>query len=227
MSRDCPHFPWQQRLILLLISYKWSDCDETFEVGASPLSVTTRLIPTLRLQIADEELVQGSFELPGPLGDNAELLKRFSKLCHTASQTMLSSVSDALGLDDSERFEQWHRPSEGSESGLKVIYEPSLTKLADVGDNLHTDGGTFTLVFCEQWGIQAYLGEGSKWGFTAPMAGCALVNVADSLQRLSNGRLHSPKHRVTQPVDGFAKRYFVAYLLRPERALKEAWAVEG
>ena len=177
--------------------------------------------------MADEELIQGTLELPGPLGDNAELLKRFSVLCHSACHTMLSCVSDALGLNNAARFENSHRSSEGSESGLKIIYEPSLHKLADVGDNLHTDGGTFTLVFCEQWGIHADMGDADKWAFTAPIPGYALVNVADSLQRLSNGKLHSPKHRVTQPVDGFVKRYFIAYLLRPERALKEAWAKES
>lgn len=174
--------------------------------------------------MAYEELVQGAVKLPDSLDQHQDLVKRFSLLSHSACHIMLVAASDALGLEDANRFEQHHRDTGRSESGLKLICEPSLSKLADVGDNLHTDSGTFTMVFCEKWGIQAELSGTNKWGFTAPMPGCALINVADSLQRLSGGKLHSPKHRVTQPADGFAKRYFVAYLLRPENALKEGWA---
>lgn len=140
---------------------------------------------------------------------------------------MLSCLADGLGLDDATRFERFHRTSERSDSALKLVYEPALSKLADVGDNQHTDSGTLTLIFCDQWGIHAELADANKWAFTAPMPGCALINVADSLQRLSSDRLRSPRHRVTQPADGFEKRYFVAYLLRPEHALKEAWAKES
>lgn len=177
--------------------------------------------------MAYEELVQRALKLPDPLGTQAELLKHFSVLCLSACQTMLACVSDALELNNAARFEQHHRTSERSDSSLKLVYEPTLTKLADVSDNLHTDSGTFTLLFCEQWGIHAELAGANKWAFTAPMPGCALINVADSLQRLSGGKLHSPKHRVTQPTDGFEKRYFIVFYLRPEHAITEAWAKES
>jgi isopenicillin N synthase-like dioxygenase len=177
--------------------------------------------------MAYDELVQEPLQLPHPLDDDTEMLKQFSELCHSACHTMLSCLSKALKQDDAGRFENHHRKGEPSDTGLKLIYEPSLSKLADVGDNLHTDSGTFTLLFYEQWGLHIELPEAKKWAFTEAIPGCALINVANSLQRLSDNRLCSPRHRVTQPADGFAKRYYISYFLRPEHATKEAWAQGG
>ncbi|KAH0538092.1 hypothetical protein FGG08_005304 [Glutinoglossum americanum] len=188
--------------------YKTSDCDETFEM-------------------AYDEIVKGRTPLPGVLGDNADMLRKFSELSHSACLTMLSCLSDSLGLDKNDRLEKHHRQTESSDSGLKLIYEPSLASKGQVGDNKHTDSGTFTLLFYDQWGLHAELPEAKKWAFTAPVPGCALINVANSLQRLSGNRLHSPLHRVTQPVDGFAKRYYISYFLRPEHNLQEMWAQAG
>ena len=64
-------------------------------------------------------------------------------------------------------------------------------------------------------------------GFACPAPsedGCALINVADSLQRLSGNKLTSPKHRVSQPAYGAEKRYHLSYIWRPEHATKEAWS---
>lgn len=169
-------------------------------------------------------MMQGTLPLPAPLVDKAELLNRFHKSCYAASHTMLSCLSDAFELEDASRFENSHRAGEVSDTGLKLISEPALSALADVGENKHTDSGTFTLLFYDQWGLHVRLPDTEKWVFIAPKPECAVVNVADSLQRLSRNKFHSPTHRVTQPVDGFAKRYFVSYFLRPEQAVKEAWA---
>lgn len=174
--------------------------------------------------MAYDELVKGPLQLPAALDDNAELLKRFSELCNSACHTMLSCLSNALELDGASRFENNHRQGEPSDTGLKLIYEPSLEKLADVGDNIHTDSGTFTLLFYDQWGLHIKLPEADRWAFTEARPGCALINIANSLQRLSKDRLRSPQHRVIQPTDGFAKRYYISYFLRPEDATKEAWA---
>jgi isopenicillin N synthase-like dioxygenase len=94
-----------------------------------------------------------------------------------------------------------------------------LPKVSDVGDNLHTDSGTLTLLFYKDWGIYAFLPDKNTWAFTPPLEGCALINVGDSLQTLSDGKLHSPKHGVTQPFDGAMDRYYLSYFLRPETAV--------
>lgn len=176
--------------------------------------------------MARDELLAGTIPWPASLSPHRSTLTHFSAGCHAACLTLLTALSDALHLSPEEqRFEHHHRAQQPSDSGLKLIYEPSLARLADVGDNLHTDSGTFTLLFYDRWGLSADAGAGRGFAFTPPLGeGVALINVADSLQRLSGGRLVSPKHRVTQPVDGAEKRYYISYFLRPEQATKEAWA---
>ena len=173
--------------------------------------------------MAKDEMDSGTIKLPSALQTHGDTLKQFSNGCHQACQTILARLSDALHLSGKQQFQQHHREGQPSDSGLKLIYEPSLAKLSDVGDNLHTDSGTLTLLFYDRWGLSAYA-PSRGFTFPAPLEdGCALINVGDSLQRLSDDRLLSPKHRVTQPVDGVEKRYYLSYFLRPENATKASW----
>ena len=75
--------------------------------------------------------------------------------------------------------------------------------------------------------MHAYMKDMDEWAFTAVQPGCALVNVANSLQRMSDGKLHSTLHRVTQPEDGAAKRYFLSYFLRPSHETQKKWEEES
>lgn len=177
------------------------------------------LIFSLLSQILHDELTRGSLSLPKPFEDHAKLLERFSSLCHFANITMLSCLSDALKLEGASRFENSHRDDKDSDTSLKLIYEPMRNKCADWSDNTHTDSGTLTILFCDHWGNRLEHPETKAWTFIEPKPGCALINVADSLQSLSGGKLHSCRHGVTQPVDGFQKRYFVASYLRPDRTI--------
>lgn len=173
------------------------------------------------MQISREEMLQGTLVLPKPLAEQAALFERFTSLCHTVGLTLLTNLSDALNLKDTNRFESHHRDNAKipNETGLKLLYDPTKSKLSESGDNTHTDGGTFTLVFGTDWGIKLEHPETKEWGFVEPRAECALVNVADSLQALSGGKLHSCRHRVTQVGDGFQKRYFAAYFMRPDKVV--------
>ncbi|OAP61212.1 hypothetical protein AYL99_03413 [Fonsecaea erecta] len=184
--------------------YKQSSCDETFEM-------------------AYDELLQNTCPLPKVMEENVELVELFSRLCHSTCLTVLSCLSDGLGLHDGQTLESKHVEGEASDSGLKLISEPTLDKLSQVGDNVHTDSGTLTMLFYERWGLEAEQPGGGDWTFPPPMPRHALFNVADSLQRLSQNRLHSPRHRVTQTGDGAGERYYISYFLRPEHAVRDMW----
>ena len=132
---------------------------------------------------------------------------------------MLSCLSDALQLDDASRFENSNRDDRPSDSALQLIYAPTKRKRADVGDTTHTDSGTLTILFCDQWGIMIEHPETKVWGFAEPKPGCALVNVADFLQSMSGNKLHSCRHRVSQPVEGFQRRHYVVSYLRPDKII--------
>ncbi|KFY33214.1 hypothetical protein V494_07824 [Pseudogymnoascus sp. VKM F-4513 (FW-928)] len=148
-------------------------------------------------------------KMPQPFQHDWAKISSFITGCDEACLTLLKSLS--------EDFMLHHRVDHPSESGLKFVLHPSQARLSDVGENLHTDSGTLTLLFYKDWSLHAFLPDANSWGFIAPPPqGCTLVNVADTLQRLSGGKLHSPKHRVTQPTDGAGNRYFLSYFLRPE-----------
>lgn len=197
--------------------YKSKPHPGSFEVDLPAIPSHYDLCSRFLSQILHEELTRGSLILPKPFDDHAKLLERFSSLCHFANITMLSCLSDALKLEGASRFENSHRDDKPSDTSLKLIYEPVRNKCSDWSDNTHTDSGTLTLLFCDQWGNRLEDPETKAWTFIEPKPGCALINVADSLQSLSGGKLHSCRHGVTQPVDGFQKRYFVASYLRPDK----------
>lgn len=169
----------------------------------------------------------GTLQLPASMAKQAQLLNSFHSHCHDAAHVVLAQLATALNLPLQER----HRADQLSESGLKLIFEPSVPRAADVVENKHRDSGTLTLLFYDTWSLHVCLsgnddnGEQQEWVFVPPPPeGCALVHGASSLRRLSAGRLRAPLHRVTQPSDGAGKRYFLSYFLRPENRLLDEWA---
>ncbi|KAH8646946.1 hypothetical protein BGZ60DRAFT_474569 [Tricladium varicosporioides] len=163
----------------------------------------------------DEVASMGVSHLPQMFQDQGKKITEFIAGCDEACLTLLNSLS----LD----FAVHHRPNEPSDTGLSLVRAPSSPKLSDVPNSTHTDGGTLTMLFYDEWSLQAFLPDAKIWAFTPILEGCVLVNVANSLEKLSGGKLHSPRHRVTQPFDGEKDRLFLSYFLRPENALKEKW----
>ena len=165
-----------------------------------------------------DQVLSDSVEYPPTLRDASSQLSEFSSLCHSINLEMLASLSDALGLEGPKRFETSHRASQPSDSAFNLIYAPTKPRRADHPDTTHTDSGTLTILFSDQWGIMLEHPETKKWAFVEPRPGFALANVADSLQALSGGRLHSCRHAINQAADGFEGRYFAVSYLRPEKA---------
>lgn len=201
------------------LGWKKGHGGESFEVGTPELSTCSIIFAAnIMDQISRDEVALASASiphLPQLFQDEWKKITQFSAGCDEACLTVLNSLSADFAVH--------HRVDLPSDTGLKLVLHPSVAKLADVGETLHTDSGTLTLLFYVDWSIHTFLQDANIWAFTPPLEGCALVNVADSLQRLSGGKLHSPKHRVTQPFDGAKNRYYLSYFLRPETVLVEKW----
>jgi len=165
----------------------------------------------------DEMTMKGpsNAHLPQLFQDKWTKIIEFNAGCDDACLTLLNRLSATVAVH--------HRSDEPSDTGLKMVLHPSVEKLSDVGETLHTDSGTLTLLFHNECSIQAFLPDAKLWAFTPPLEGCVLANVGDSLQKLSGGKFHSPQHRVTQPFDGAKSRYYLSYFLRPEKSLLETW----
>ncbi|KAK6814960.1 hypothetical protein RU639_008466 [Aspergillus parasiticus] len=172
------------------------------------------------LKIARSEMYEKAPSLPQAAKDNLELFDRFIRACDTITTTILARLSDVFNLSPGSRFEDKHRPGGKSRSTLTLFrYPKQETQDNKVGHNKHTDIGTLTLLFSEQWGLQVLSPETSEWKFVAPKQDHAVVNVGDSLRFLSGNVLKSCVHRVAPPnVSGRQEehRYSIAYFLRAE-----------
>jgi isopenicillin N synthase-like dioxygenase len=93
----------------------------------------------------------------------------------------------------------------------------------------HTDFGSLTLLFRQPVSaLQVRTPEGD-WKWVKPYPGSITVNLADSLEFLTNGFLKSSIHRVVAPPPDQADvdRLGVLYFVRPEDSLELRPVVSG
>jgi len=165
-------------------------------------------------------MVEKSPRLPETVHKNAELFDTFISITHYVSMTIVSCLSDALGLHNDRRLEQSHREGEPTNTTLMLMHYPHHLGDANVGQNKHTDSGSLTFILCEQWGLQVMTPETNTWSYIPPRSGHAVINMGDSLRFLSGKRLYSAVHRVLPPSWQKESRYSIAYFLRPEKEAK-------
>jgi isopenicillin N synthase-like dioxygenase len=168
-----------------------------------------------------DDFINGTDSFPEGLKDEIDLFRRDLESSHMVTTTILSCLSDLL--EPSVRFEDYHRGEMASQSTIMYFRYAKQSKEKDsgVGHNMHTDLGTLTLLYCEEWGLQVYSKETNSWAYVLPKPGLYVVNVGDALRFLSRNRLLSALHRV-MPVPGHEThyRYSAAYFLRPENEVK-------
>jgi isopenicillin N synthase-like dioxygenase len=164
-----------------------------------------------------DDFINGNGSLPEGLNAHVDLFRRDLDCSHSVTMTILSCLSDLL--KPALRFEDYHRGNQASQSTMMYFRyaKQQHDRTAGVGHNMHTDLGTLTLLYCEQWGLQVYNQADDTWAYVEPRPGRYVVNVGDALRFLSGNRLLSALHRVV-PVPGHEAeyRYSTAYFLRPE-----------
>lgn len=158
----------------------------------------------------------GRWALPSIVQENLPLFDQFNASCHFILKLVLDCLSDGLNLKGSDRLDTYHRDDARSKSTLYFLhYPPGTVNPNEVGQNMHTDIGTLTLLFAPQWGLQVASPVTGAWEYVEPRPGHAIINVADTLRFLSNKRFRSALHRVL-PLGGVQQedRYAVSYFLR-------------
>lgn len=147
---------------------------------------------------------------------NKPEMREFMSTSSTIATVLLDRMSTALELTGTQHLQNFHRPGKASGSGLKFESVPTVEHLEDVPPSEHTDGGSITMLYCEKYTTQLQMADGGEWLFIEPKSGMAIVNIADALQKVSDGKLKSKLHRVGQPTPGVTQRPTVLYYLRPE-----------
>ena len=166
--------------------------------------------------MAYEELCNQEVQLPAILRADRYQLQTFATLCQQMGTQVMQALSKALGMSGDRNLERLVndrlRPSD---TALKFVNEPTIDRVSDVIDNTHTDNGLLSMVWYDGWGFKIKEDADDFGLFTQPTEGRVLIHVANTLQRLTDGRLRSTLHQVTQPLDGATPRLFIAYNIRP------------
>ncbi|KAF5552230.1 gibberellin 20-oxidase [Fusarium napiforme] len=130
------------------------------------------------LKIGRSELL-GRWALPSVVEENLQLFDQFNASCHFILRLLLDCLSDGLKLRGASRLDTHHRDDARSKSTLYFLhYPPGTQNLDEVGQNMHTDIGTLTLLFAPQWGLQVVSPATGAWGYGAGVAGYVLMHLA-------------------------------------------------
>ncbi|KAK6387737.1 hypothetical protein LTS17_001006 [Exophiala oligosperma] len=153
-----------------------------------------------------------------------ETLDGFYSECLTLALRVLKCLAMVLRLGD-DFFEDI---TTRADPQLRLIHYPPLHR--EVIDSQgqarimpHTDFGLCTLLFQDgTGGLEIDPGHDDKFVAAPPIEGTVLVNIADLLQRYTNGRVRSTRHRVVKPADDkFAgdllpSRYSIPFFVHPD-----------
>jgi isopenicillin N synthase-like dioxygenase len=157
-------------------------------------------------------------QLPVTVKEHMDLFDNFISVSHAVVIKLLERLSTALGLVGELRFEERHRADVPSRTTIVLFrYPRQVVEGGGIGHNMHTDIGSLTLLFCQDYGLQILSPLTNRWGFVVPKPGHAVINVGDSLRFLSGHQLASCVHRVIPITERQEhSRYSIAYFLRPE-----------
>jgi isopenicillin N synthase-like dioxygenase len=168
----------------------------------------------------DEILLQDGSNFPQTILEAKSIVKNYMIKSHEIVLVILRILSENLGLD-SQTLPSLHRLMQPSGDQLRLtkstMYPIEKQSSPDVALVAHTDFGSITILFNRLWGLQVLAPTG-EWLYVRPLPGHAIVNLGDSMVKLSNGILRSNIHRIvtTPGLSEVTDRYSIVYFSRPE-----------
>ncbi|KAL2812268.1 hypothetical protein BJX63DRAFT_432711 [Aspergillus granulosus] len=164
---------------------------------------------------------------PELISANRRIIEPFARHIHDEIvRKLLTLIAIILELPE-DHFLNVHRYSEVSDCHLRYMKYHKRSaeeneKASGIWSKGHTDFGSLTLLFRQPVAaLQVRTPEG-EWKWVKPYPGSITVNLADSLQFLTNGFLKSSIHRVVAPPEDQrgVDRLGVLYFVRPEDSLE-------
>jgi isopenicillin N synthase-like dioxygenase len=109
------------------------------------------------------------------------------------SQRLLATFARGLALPDDYFRPFFRKPL----TQLRLLHYPPQPPDSDAqGVEAHTDTGAFTILLQDQTGGLEVRNRSGLWLPAAPIAGSFVINIADMMQRWTNGRFISTPHKV-------------------------------
>lgn len=151
-------------------------------------------------------------------------LDSFYNQCLTLAMNVLKCLAMVMDLSD-DFFEPITKRADPQ---LRLIHYPEIERkvieqLGHARIHPHTDFGLCTLLFQDQTGgLEVDPWHEDKFVPVPPLDGTILVNIADLLQRYTNGRVKSTMHRVVSPSTAqfsgrvLPARYSIPFFVHPD-----------
>jgi isopenicillin N synthase-like dioxygenase len=109
------------------------------------------------------------------------------------SLRLLAAFARGLALPDDYFTAFFRKPL----TQLRLLHYPPQPPDSDAeGVEAHTDTGAFTILLQDQVGGLDVRNRAGKWISATPIPGSIVINIADMMQRWTNGRFVSTPHRV-------------------------------
>lgn len=173
-----------------------------------------------------------------------DVMQEFFLKCKDMHCLVMRAIALGMGLE--ERF--FDGFTQQGDNNLRLLHYPAVSKsVFDQGKQQmrageHSDYGSVTLLFQDQRGGLQVMTPSGKFIDATPIEGTVVVNAGDLLERWSNDRIKSTKHRVVEPPaitkgeggareDCYPARYSVVYFCNPDynrwiEALPGTWEGE-
>ena len=107
----------------------------------------------------------------------------------------------------------------GENVSLRLLYYPAVNadglSAGQLGAGEHTDYGLLTLLFQHEIGGLEVLNKANQWRSVAYEPNLVVVNSGDLLERWTNGRYRSTRHRVPPQTAG-QERFSIALFIDPD-----------
>ena len=130
----------------------------------------------------------------------------------TLAAPLMQGFAMALGLKR-DFFDAAHR---NPMSVLKLNHyppQPPMDESEIIGVGGHCDGGSFTILWQDSLGGLEVRNKSGEWVGVPPIENTFVINIANLLQRWTNGRFSSTEHRV---INRYGKdRYSIAFFVYP------------
>jgi isopenicillin N synthase-like dioxygenase len=131
------------------------------------------------------------------------------------AKPLMHGIAMALGLK-SDFLDNFHR---NPMSVLKLNHYPPqeiMDETEIIGVGGHCDGGSFTILWQDSLGGLEVRNKSGDWVGVPPIANTFVINIANLLQRWTNGRFSSTEHRV---INRYGKdRYSIAFFVYPSHS---------
>lgn len=141
----------------------------------------------------------------------------FYQHCLQAAFRVLRVFAAALGVER-DFFVQYFK---GENVTLRFLYYPDSgvepSSPDQLGAGAHTDYGVITLLFQDDVGGLEVQDHNGQWTAVEYVEGAIVINTGDLMERWTNGRYKSTRHRV-QPKIGRRERFSIAFFVDPDDA---------